>query len=84
MKRIIGFSLFLCTFIILTACNKNEVIEDTGAPVPIAVDLSVTEEVDVNETVVMETIVTQGDEKVEDAFEVVYEVWEEGKKTEVK
>lgn len=82
MKRIIGLSLFLCTFIILTACNKNELIEDTGAPVPIAVDLSVTEEVAVNETVVMEAIVTQGDEKVEDAYEVVYEVWEEGKKSD--
>lgn len=82
MKKFVGLSLFLCTLIILTACNKDEVIEDTGAPVPIAVDLSVTEKVAVNETVIMEAIVTQGDEKVEDAYEVTYEVWEEGKKSE--
>ena len=70
------------TLVLLTACSKKEVFEDVEAPLLIAVELTVTEKVEVNETVVMEAVVTQGVEKVEDASEVVFEVWEEGKKTE--
>ena len=46
------------------------------------VELTVTETVEVDETVEMKALVTQGDEKIEDADEVVFEVWEEGKKSE--
>ena len=46
------------------------------------VELTVTETAAINETVDMKAFVTQGDDKIEDASEVVFEVWEEGKKSE--
>ncbi|WP_342505540.1 FixH family protein [Sporosarcina sp. FSL K6-2383] len=66
----------------MAACG-NEKPKDTAVdevPQPIIVDLTVTEEVEVNGTVDMAAVVTQGDEAVEDADEVLFEIWEEGKK----
>ena len=51
-------------------------------PVPISVELTVTEKVEIDGPVEMAAVVTQGDDKVEDANEVVFEVWEEGQKEE--
>ena len=76
--------LFMAGLVLVTmaACSnekpKDVVVAKT--PQPIKVDLTVTEEVEVNGPVKMAAVVTQGDEKVEDANEVVYEIWEEGKK----
>ena len=66
----------------MAACSKEkpERCSCDEMPLPIVVDLTVTEEVEVNGTVEMAAVVTQGDDKVEDADEVVFEVWEEGKK----
>ena len=44
--------------------------------------LTVTEQVEVDGTIKMAAVVTQGDDKVDDADEVEFEVWEEGKKDE--
>ncbi|GKV54704.1 hypothetical protein NCCP2222_06510 [Sporosarcina sp. NCCP-2222] len=71
----------------LVACGASK---DKAAPdsseseeiLPISVELTVPEKAEVNETIVMETVVTQGEEQVDDANEVVYEIWEEGKKEE--
>ena len=42
--------------------------------------LTVTEQVDVNGIIKMAAVVTQGEDKVDNADEVEFEVWEEGKK----
>ena len=66
----------------MAACSNEkpqEVVVDE-APQPIIVDLTVTDKVEVGGTVNMAAVVTQGDDKVEDADEVLFEFWEEGKK----
>lgn len=67
--------------LVLAACGNegNETTED-DIPEPLDVMLEVQETADVNETVLFKASVTQGDEKIKDADEVEFEVWEEGKK----
>lgn len=64
----------------LSACGKD--VDDGSAVevLPLEVELTVTEQAEIGDTVKMEALVTYGDEKVSDADKVVYEVWEEGKK----
>lgn len=83
MKKSYLFIVFTMIVGLLAACGKEEV-KDDEEPIllPISVQLTVPEKVDVNETVNMEALVTQGDEKVEDASQVEYEIWEEGKQSE--
>lgn len=67
----------------LVACTqKDEPITNVTELEPLLVELTVTNEVEVGETVNMSSLVTMGDKKIDDADEVVYEVWEEGKKSE--
>ena len=82
LKRSFAMFLMAAVLVLMAACSQKEQPKnDTDeVPLPISVDLTVTDEVDVNGTVEMAAIVMQGDEKVEDADEVVFEVWEEGKK----
>lgn len=84
MKRMYGLFLMAFVLVLMAACTqKEQSTNDTEEmPLPISVDLTVTEEVDVNGTVEMAAVVTQGDDKVEDANEVVFEVWEEGQKAD--
>ena len=83
MKRKIGLLFFIIVLGTLVACTKKEGPITEAEPVePLAVELTVTEAAEVGETVEMKALVTMGDEKIEDANEVVYEVWEEGKKAE--
>ena len=83
MKRKVVLFLFIVIIGTLIACTKKEEpITEFVPPEPLSVDLTVTETVGIDETVDMKAIVTIGDEKIEDAEEVVYEVWEEGKKSE--
>lgn len=73
--------LVMAVVLVLAACGKEAPPTTTDAvPLPLTVDLTVTEQVEVNDTVEMAAVVTQGDEKVEDAQTVEFEVWEEGKK----
>lgn len=83
MKRKIGLFLFIIVLGTLVACSKKEEpITEVDPIEPLVVELTVTEAAEVGETVEMKALVTMGDEKIEDADEVVYEVWEEGKKSE--
>lgn len=70
---------------ILSACGnkakKVDVIEEVEVHA-IEAALTAQEKVDVGETVAIEVLVTYGDEKVEDADKVAFEIWEEGKKEE--
>lgn len=66
---------------ILAGCGQDEdVPTEAVLPEPIEVELTVPEQGNVNEPVTLTTLVTQGEENVEDASEVEYEIWEEGKK----
>lgn len=79
-KRLLVFSVII-GMMVLAACGKNDISDGADVEVlPLVVDLTVTEKAEVGETVKMEAVVTFGDEKVEDADSVMYEVWEEGKK----
>jgi len=82
MKRKFGLLVGLFMLAAMAACGKEEAVkvDETGVPLPLDVKLTVTEQVDVNGIIKMEAVVTQGDEKVDDADEVEFEVWEEGKK----
>ncbi|REB06473.1 hypothetical protein DVB69_12260 [Sporosarcina sp. BI001-red] len=71
--------------LLATGCGQND--EDTNAStdeevslVPISVDLTVPETGEANAAVQLSAAVTQGDEKVTDANDVEYEIWEDGKK----
>ena len=84
MKRKFGLLVGLFMLATMAACGKEEAVkvDETGVPLPLDVKLTVTEQVDVNGIIKMEAVVTQGDDKVDDADEVEFEVWEEGKKDE--
>ncbi|MCZ2257857.1 FixH family protein [Sporosarcina sp. G11-34] len=84
MKRKFLMFLFILVLGVMAACSKDEekVEEEDVVILPIAVELTVPEAADVSETIKMESLVTQGEEKVEDASLVEFEIWEEGKKTE--
>ena len=81
-KKLLGISL-IAGLMVLSACGKDDVNDGTDVEVlPLNVELTVTEKAEVGETVKMEALVTYGDEKVADADQVKYEIWEEGKKDE--
>jgi hypothetical protein len=70
--------------LIIGGCGSNDKEENSGSSneklVPIEADLQVPETAESNETVTFSTHVTQGEENVEDASEVKYEVWKNGNK----
>ncbi|ARK31134.1 FixH family protein [Halalkalibacter krulwichiae] len=78
--------LILGTMFLLTACggegDNQHSSETVDQMEPIEVELLVPETADIEEIVTFESIVTQGDDMVEDANEVVYEIWKEGNKEE--
>ncbi|MBM6618157.1 FixH family protein [Bacillus suaedaesalsae] len=75
MKKL---SLLLLFFVVIfTGCSKDS--EEHGAghtnvPVMIDVEIQIPDNVKAGEEVMLTALVTQGDEKVEDASEVVFEV----------
>ncbi|TWI57223.1 FixH family protein [Halalkalibacter nanhaiisediminis] len=75
----------VATCMVLAACGQNE--EEQGTAMvdeltPIEVELDVPEKAEIGEVVTFSSTVTQGDDLVDDANEVVYEVWLEGQKEE--
>ncbi|MEC2070574.1 FixH family protein [Alkalihalophilus marmarensis] len=82
MKRLVMMTVAALTA--LSACGGAESDEmEMGMDdqlTPIEVELVVPDQAEVNEEVLFESHVTQGDDLVEDANEVVYEVWQEGQK----
>ncbi|HJF31701.1 MAG TPA: FixH family protein [Sporosarcina psychrophila] len=84
MKKRIGLYLMVFMLATLAACGKEEegINTDGEMPLPLEVDLTVTEQAEVDGTIEMAAVVSQGDEKIEDADEVVFEIWEESKKDE--
>ncbi len=85
MKKKLGLISIILVLVALAACGKeksNEKAPDTDELLPLEVELTVQEAADVDEVVKMEALVTQGEEKIDDADEVEFEIWEEGKKEE--
>ncbi|RNF39400.1 FixH family protein [Planococcus salinus] len=77
MKRLLGWVL---PILLLAACgtNGNDTAGAGEMPEEIIVEINTAEQTEVAENVVLSATVTQGGEAVEDADEVVYEVWESG------
>lgn len=84
LKRSLWLMLVGLVVLVLGACgsgaNDSAKEADEDIPKPLDVQLEVQETADVDETVTLKATVTQGDEKVTDADEVEFEVWEDGKK----
>ena len=81
MKRFGMFMMGTAMVAALAGCGQDEEVPtEVSLPEPIEVDLTVPEQGAVNESIMLTTHVTQDGENVEDASEVEYEIWEEGKK----
>lgn len=80
MKKTIIYILAL-SLVILTACsaNNDEEVNNTDELKALEVEFEVPETAEVNETILLKAIVTSGDEIVEDAEDVSFEYWEDGK-----
>ena len=92
MKKFLFVSLSIFLVLVISACNSNSKDNDTkGDELPEFVDVKLTispEKGQVNEPIIFEAKITQGDENVEDADEVTFEIWrskdEKHEKIEVK
>lgn len=78
MSKKLLIATFLIITLILGACGGNEEEGATDELKELKVDFVVPESVQVDEKVELKATVTYGDEPVEDADEVVFEIWEQG------
>ncbi|MCU9614693.1 FixH family protein [Caldibacillus lycopersici] len=79
MKKILLFSLLSSIFIFLTACNQEK--QNSGeVPEMVDVQLEVPKQAEAGEAVTLAAHVTQGNENVDDADEVIFEIWAKDKK----
>ncbi|WP_045524064.1 FixH family protein [Neobacillus niacini] len=75
MKKFLFLFLIIVSVLFISACNNKEQKSD-DLPEFVEVELTVNpEKGNVNEPIVFEAKVTQGDENVEDADEVKFEIW---------
>ncbi|WP_099157851.1 FixH family protein [Virgibacillus ndiopensis] len=80
MRKIV-LLLLITTLVLLTACGETnkDTEESTDEELKtLNVEFKVPETADVDETVVLNAIVTYGDEKVKNAEKVEFEFWEKG------
>jgi hypothetical protein len=77
MKKVLF--LTLCVLFVLAGCSKEQTSEEL--PEFVEVFIQIPENINVNEEVVIEARVTQGDEKVEDAKKVEFEIWKSDQET---
>ncbi|MBD8068561.1 FixH family protein [Bacillus sp. PS06] len=81
MKRIIV--MLSIVSLLLMGCGNNEENSQTNELVPLNVEIEIQPEtIDVNEAVTFNAFVTYGDEVVEDANEVQFQIWEKGNEDE--
>ncbi len=77
MSRKILMLFFTCiTVFALSACGSHSNTYEKKAPVELKVALKVPNNASVNEKIALQALVTQGKEKVKDADDVKYQVWE--------
>ncbi|WP_141432526.1 FixH family protein [Bacillus sp. 03113] len=77
MKKIV-ISILLSTFL-LVACGQNESGQGSS-PKPIEVKLNVPKQAGVDQNITISAEITQDQKKVDDAKEVEFEIWKDGKK----
>jgi YtkA-like len=79
MKKILFVSLSILLILIISACNSTSKNNDNaGEELPefVEVELTISPETgQVNEPISIEAKITQGDENVEDADKVTFEIW---------
>lgn len=80
MKKV--FFTFLLLLVVLFGCSKdnNESQQDVSSPALdfIEVTIQTPEKININEAINIQALVTQGNDKVDDADEVKFELWEVG------
>lgn len=84
-KFTLWFSLL--SLMLLAACgssnnNENKSGNMDEVPSMVEVEIKLPETIELNEEVKLEALVTQGDENVEDANEVTFEVWKQGQEAD--
>ncbi|WP_100406841.1 FixH family protein [Bacillus solitudinis] len=81
MKKTYNYILLVC-LLVISGCGQG--LENTGEKnpnvvLPIEVVLNVPEEAKVGEEIIISSAVSQGEDLIEDASEVIFEIWEEGR-----
>ncbi|GAF64446.1 FixH family protein [Alkalihalobacillus trypoxylicola] len=80
MKRF-SFLLLLSISLLMACSNSDEQTTQPDSLVPVEVSIQLpNESLDINEEITLGAVVTHGEEVVEDAYEVIFEVWESGNK----
>ncbi|MGR3764468.1 FixH family protein [Rossellomorea sp. NS-SX7] len=79
MKKILMLLMMVSAILYLSACTENsdEAKPDTSESIPeqVSAEIMVPEKVSLSEETILKVQVLQGEEKVEDADEVKFEVW---------
>lgn len=82
MKKLIWFAILVALFM-LSACGQDAETADADMNVqPVETVFNSAEAFEPGENVTLSVTVTQGTESVEDADEVVFEVWQSGNRKE--
>jgi hypothetical protein len=91
MKKLSFLIIIIVSLLSISACNNNDDIADKADEMPEFVEVALTvspQPGNANEPITFEAKVTQGDENVEDADKVTFEIWrakdEKHEKIEVK
>lgn len=78
--------MLLMLFLLLSACGTEEsgAADNSGSIEPVTVEILTPEKMEAGQTVLLSAAVAQGEEKVQDADEVLFEVWESGNRNEAQ
>lgn len=78
--------LALLPFLLLSACGTEKSgAAGTGGDVhPLTVEIMTPEKLEAGQTAILSAVVKQGEETVEDADEVIFEVWESGSRNDAE
>ncbi|UTR14055.1 FixH family protein [Salipaludibacillus sp. LMS25] len=89
MKRVMTSLVVIGLAGLLTACGQGEADNSSGAVdvndvnlEPLEAEINIPDTAEAGEEVVLQALVLQGDEQVDDASEVIFEVWLDGEKAE--